>query len=332
MRPRSAALRAWTAAPGFLALTGAVLVLPSCKASPTTAGSASGPAAEGRRLLEAGSLEAAAQKLAEAGDDPEALSDLGRVWMKKAETAPLPTPEPPPSPVPRGWEPPLPPEFKPEELQAMGFFERAIKAGPDHGGAHYALAQLLAPHAVRRHDRLQEAAVGRGRKGSRTAPPLPDAGGVDLSPARVARSFEAAVRSVPPLPGALEAFLQFAERTGDVEATNRAHQETIRRAGPTRDSAGPIARYGDFLRTVRKDQKGAIEQYRQALIWRPDDEATRATLAEIFIAEGIGHYTRQEYATAEARFEEAARYLPDSTSPQAKKVRDYKEKLAAIRR
>ena len=202
---------------GFAACALAAL-LAACHAheSGQSAG-ASGPAAEGRKLLDAGQLDAAAAKLGEAGGDPEALYDLGRVWARKAEQAPLPTPLPPPNPVPRGWEPPPPPEFKSEELLAVGFFEKAIAARADHGPAHFAVAQLLAPHAIRQHDRSAEVVKGRGRKGARPAAPvLADTGGVDISPERVVRSYDVAMRAEPRIEGALEAFVHFAERVGDL--------------------------------------------------------------------------------------------------------------------
>jgi tetratricopeptide (TPR) repeat protein len=310
------------------------VLLAACHARETPAPLVGGPAAEGRRLLEAGQLDAAAAKLGEAGgDDADALYDLGRVWARKAEQAPLPTPPPAPNPVPRGWEPPRPPEFKSEELRAVGFFEKALATRPDHGPAHFALAQLLAPHALRQHDRLAEAPRARGRKGAKPAPPvIPDTGGVDITTERVVRSYDVAVRAEPRIEGALEACVSFAERVGDVDATDRAYQEVIRRAGPRSESAGPIVRYGDFLRSVRKDTNAAVEQYRQALIWRPDDDATRGKLADIYIALGVELYARQQYASAAARFTEAARYLTDQSSAQAATVRDYQSRLAAIRR
>jgi tetratricopeptide (TPR) repeat protein len=322
---------------GRAALACALVVLSAaCRAKEGgSAPPASGPAAEGRRLLESGQLDAAAAKLGEAGEDPEALYDLGRVWAKKAEQAPLPTPLPPPQPVPKGWEPPPPPEFKAEELQAVASFEKALAARPDHGPAHFALAQLLAPHAIRQHERLAEASRVTGRRGAKAkaAPPvLPDTAGVDLAPARLVRSFEVALRAEPRIEGALPALTRFAERTGDLEATDRAYQEEIRRAGPNRESAGPLVRYGDFLLKAKKDPGGAVEQYRQALIWRPDDDAARAKLADIYIAMGIEQFAQQRYATSEARFADATRYLTDPTSPQALTVKEYKARLAAIRR
>ena len=106
----------------------------------------------------------------------------------------------------------------------------------------------------------------------------------------------------------------------------------IRRAGANRESADPLVRYGDFLRTVRKDTPAAVEQYRQALIWRPDDDATRGKLADIFLDMGKEAYAKQQYASAEARFTEAARYLTDQSSVQALTVKEYQGRLAAIRR
>ncbi|MGH9886458.1 MAG: hypothetical protein ACREBE_13065, partial [bacterium] len=310
------------------------VLLGACHATETGSGSAaSGPAAEGRRLLEAGELDAAAAKLGQASGDADALYDLGRVWVKKAEQAPLPTPLPPPTPVPKGWEPPPPPEFKSEELLAAGFLEKAIGVRPDHGPAHFAMAQLLAPHAIRQHDRVVEAAKVHVRKGAKPAPlVLPDTGGIDITPERVVRSYDVAVRAEPRIAGALESFVQFAERAGDLGATDRAYQEVIRRAGPNRESAEPLVRYGDFLLNVRKDTTAAVEPYRQALIWRPDDDATRGKLADIFIAMGVESYAKQQYASAEARFVEAARYLTDQSSVQAATVKDYQARLAAIRR
>ena len=37
----------------------------------------------------------------------------------------------------------------------------------------------------------------------------------------------------------------------------------------------PFIQYGTFLLEQKGDALGAIEQYRQALIWKSDDEATR---------------------------------------------------------
>ena len=43
-------------------------------------------------------------------------------------------------------------------------------------------------------------------------------------------------------------------------------------------------------------------------------------------------YAKQQYASAEARFTEAARYLTDQSSVQALTVKEYQGRLAAIRR
>ena len=45
-------------------------------------------------------------------------------------------------------------------------------------------------------------------------------------------------------------------------------------------------RYGDFLRDVKKDAMAAIGQYRQVLIWRPDDAEALGNLATSLLATG----------------------------------------------
>jgi hypothetical protein len=75
----------------------------------------------------------------------------------------------------------------------------------------------------------------------------------------------------------------------------------------------------------------AVDQYRQALIWRPDDDETRGKIADVFIAQGIAHYQKQEYAVAEARFAEADKYVTDRTTPRGIKIQDYLGRLRSIR-
>src|SRR5439155_9836892 len=109
-----------------------------------------------------------------------------------AETAPLPTPPPPPSPLARGAEPPAAPEFKPEEIQAVSLFEKAIAAQPDDPRPHLALAELLAPHAIHRRE-VEEQAAWRKKpvrgKAKATPPPAPtpDPSGIDYGVERVVR-------------------------------------------------------------------------------------------------------------------------------------------------
>src|SRR5262245_54545092 len=103
------------------------------------------PVEQGRALLEQGQLDSALARLQEAPGDPDSLYYQGVIWAKKAETAPLPTPPPLATPLPRGAEPPPPPEFKPEELSALELYQKAVAARPDHPQASLGIAQLLAP-------------------------------------------------------------------------------------------------------------------------------------------------------------------------------------------
>ena len=296
-------------------------------------------APRGRGALLAAALAAACQAQAPpAGGarrgaavlEPNPSYDEGLEWARKAESAPLPTPPPLLSPLPKGASPPLAPEFKPEEVQAVSSFEKAIAAQPNDPRPHLALAELLAPHAVHRHEVLDQAAwkkkPARGKAPS--PPPTPDPAGIDFSVERIVRSYEAAIQNDPAARTPVEALLSFAIRVKQLEAAEGACQELVKRV---RESPEPFLRYGDFLLTVKKDPDAAIEQYRQALIWRPDDEATRAKVAGIYIDMGAEAYGKKQYAIAQSRFADAAKYVTDKSSPQGLKVQDYIGRLREIR-
>jgi hypothetical protein len=265
---------------------------------------------------------------------PNPAYDEGLAWAKKAETAPLPTPPPLLSPLPKGALPPPAPEFKPEELQAVSFFERAIAEQPNDPRPHLALAELLGPHAVHRHELAEQAAWkakaprGKTRGKPTPPPPLPDPGGVDFSVERIVREYQAALEDDPVSRAPVEALVAFAVRVKQLDAAEGALQELVKRV---RESPDPFLRYGDFLLNVKKDPEGAIEQYRQALIWKADDEATRAKVAQIYIDMGAQAYAAKQYAIAQTRFSDAARFITDKGSPQGLKVQDYQARLREIR-
>jgi Tfp pilus assembly protein PilF len=290
----------------------------------------SSPAVEqGRALLEQGELDAALAKLKEAQGDPDAFYYQGLVWVKKAEAAPLPTPPPPPSPLPRGYVPEPAPELKPEELQAVGAFENAVAARPDNYRANLALAELLAPHALRQHDRAQEEALNRrNRRGKQ--PPAPQAApaGTDVSPDRVVRAYRAAAEDERAPAETADALLRFALRVGRLDAAEAAHRELIRR---NKESGEPLARYGDFLLNEKKDREAAIAQYRQALMWSADDTATKEKIADIYIEIATEHFAQEQYAMADAKFKEAEKWISDRGSPQSRKVQEHLKRLREIR-
>jgi Tfp pilus assembly protein PilF len=105
-------------------------------------------------------------------------------------------------------------------------------------------------------------------------------------------------------------------------------QEMIKR---DKERPDPYVNYGDFLASQKQDVTGAVEQYRQALIWRPDDEATRAKIADIYINLGREHFAKQQYAAAEQRLTEAQKFVSDKNSPQGIKIKDLASRLALIR-
>ena len=66
-------------------------------------------------------------------------------------------------------------------------------------------------------------------------------------------------------------------------------------------------------------------------MWRPDDEATLGKIADIYIAEGIDAYPKNEYGVAESRLSRP-RSTSEPNSPQGLRIKDYLAKLGSIRR
>lgn len=297
--------------------------------SPQTA--TSSVVAEARKLLEQGQVDQALEKLAQSPGDPDALYYQGVAWAKKAETAPLPTPPPVASPLPRGATHPPAPEFKPEELQALQCFEKAVAAQPTHSQAHLALAQLLVPHAVHAHD-AEEARRRPPRKGKGSAPEPAQSQvsqGEDFSPERVIRAFQMAVRNDPDSPKAVEAMIAFATRVGRLDAAEEGYRELVRRE--KEKPAAPLVKYGDFLAKDKKDGAAAIEQYSQALIWAPEDDETRGRIADIYMGMGAENLAKGEFATAEVRFKTAQKYITDRSSPRGLQLQGYVDRIRALR-
>lgn len=282
----------------LLAAAGALLLLAGCRRAPE--GSTAGDRLAGARaLVEERRFDEAIAAVPEE-DDPEALYLLGRAWAGKAESAPVPTPAPGVAAAPGS-------SLKPEEMRALAFFERAVAARPGHAGAHLALAELLAPHAL--------AAVGQAGGGG----PYVD---------RVLRSYGLAIQADPADSAAVESMIRFATRAGRVSEADSAFQELVRRR---REDPDALVRYGDFLAGPGANPEGALARYAQALIWRPDDTATRVKMAEIHLATATALLTQRQYMMAEARLRDARRLVADPASPQAARLRDLEGRLREIR-
>ncbi len=318
-----------------LVLSAAAFVLASgCKrpaATTATPPPASSPVEEARALLEQGQPDAALAKLSGSAD-PDALYYQGVAWAKKAETAPLPTPPPAPEGAAPGTVMAAP-EFKPEELQAIGFFEQATSARPDHAAAHLAAAELLAPHAVRRFE-SEQAALNKKRapvRRGKGAPPEPvpvaaTTGGPDYGVDRVIRAYRQATQGSDKATAAA-AMVRFCTRVNRLDEASGAMAELVR----NQENPEPYIQYGDFLLNAKKDRDGALDQYKQALVWRADDDATRAKIAQIYLAMGTELYDNQQYAAAQTRLKEAAPYVTDQSSPLAVRLREQQAKIDAIR-
>ena len=251
------------------------------------------------------------EAIAAVGDasDADSLYVLGRAWAGKAATAPVPAPEP---------GQPLPP-MKGEELRALSFLERAVAARPDHAAAQLALADLLAPHALARVE-----AERQRSKGSPLAPPA----GPDASPERVVRAYADAMQADPAGSEAGERLVRFASSAGRWAEVDATYQELVRRR---REDPALLVGYGDFLAGQGANPEGALAQYAQALMWRPDDRATRLKMADIYLREAAAHLGKNEYAAADQRIRDAKRLNFDASSAQGARMRDLEQQLRDIR-
>jgi tetratricopeptide (TPR) repeat protein len=281
---------------------GALLLVsaPGCRRDAPAAGGAD-PLAEPRALVHEGRYDDAIARLG-SGADPESLYLLGLAWLGKAESAPVPT-RAPGSALPAGAA------LKPDEEKALAFLERATASRPDHAGAHLATARLLAPHAL----------VAAGARGS---------GGPDLSVDRVLRSFADAMQADPAEVVAVEEMIRFALAAGRLPAADGGFQELVRRR---REDPGVLVRYGDFLAGPAGNPESALAEYAQALIWRPDDSATRLKMADIHLAAASALLLKLQYAAADARLREARRFVADPSSPQAARLRELEGRIREVR-
>jgi tetratricopeptide (TPR) repeat protein len=282
------------------------------------------PLAGARLLLQQGKLDEALAELQGFSQSSEALYLQGVVWARKAKSAPPPTPPPPPSPKPRRFKPLPAPEFKHEELLALELFDQSLSESPDSWPVLLATADLLAPHAERLFDQQKEAAENRRRP----APPAPQEDGPDYSPERVIELYTRAMGVKGSAATVVERQIEFALRVEVLDAADAAHLELIERDP---EAAGPLVRYGDFLRDLAGDPRAALGRYQQAMIWAPDDDEIRKSILRLYITWGEEHYEKLERIGAERNFLEAKKYVKDWNSPEGSKVSQYLEKFRARR-
>jgi tetratricopeptide (TPR) repeat protein len=275
---------------------------------------------EASSLVEQGRYDEALVAL-EQPADAEAFYLVGRAWLGKSRTAPLPTTAP-------GAAAAGATAMKDEERRALDAFERATALEPTHAGAHLAIAELLGPHALGRVAEERAAAERARRSRRRPSPVAPPVAGPEASVERVLREYAAAVQADPAGRQAVESLIAFARSAGRLEEASAAFQELIRR---DRENPELLVRYGDFLAGEMRQPDAALAQYAQALIWRSDDEATKLKMADIHLDAAEGHLGRQEWASAQARLRDARRYVVVPGSRQAARLRELESHLAQIR-
>jgi tetratricopeptide (TPR) repeat protein len=291
------------------ALVALLIAAVACSREPAGGSKDGGALAEARSLLSERRYDEALARVGDAAD-PEAAYLAGRAWAGKAESAPVPIGAP--------GGPPAASLLKPEEERALGFYERAVAARPDFADAHVAIAELLEPHAVASAAAVP-APLPRGKPGAAAPNPLVD---------RVLSSYGNAMQSDLAGTQAAEALIAFATRVGRTGEADAAFQELV---GRRREDQALLVRYGDFLAGAAGKPEAALAQYAQALIWKPDDTATKLKMAEIHLAAAAAYLRDLQYVQAEARLKFAKRYAVDPASPQAKRLAELEGRVREIR-
>jgi hypothetical protein len=144
----------------------------------------------------------------------------------------------------------------------------------------------------------------------------------------VLRSYADAMQADPAGTEAGEHRVRFATSAGRWAEVDAAYQELVRRR---REDPVLLVRYGDFLAVQGGKPDAALAQYAQALMWRPDDGATRLKMADIYLSEAAAHLGKREYAAAEQRIRDAKRLNFDASSAPGARMRDLEQQLRDIR-
>jgi len=285
------------------ALVSVLVVVAGCRRPAGQEPTGGGPHAEVRALIDQGQYDAALARLGNE-TDAEALYLLGRAWAGKAGRSPAPVSQ----------------ALRPEEQQALDFYERAVAADPTDAEAQRAIGDLLAPHALAGLEEHK----GTGRKAAATPVPVPDGVSID----RVMRAYGAALQADMDDTTAVNALIAFATRAGRIRDAEAGFEELVRR---DRESPDVLVRFGDFLAGPGGDPEGALARYAQALIWRADDNATRLKMARIHLDAASAHLEAREYPAAEMRLREGRKFVVDPGSPEAARAREIESALAEVR-
>ena len=262
---------------------------------------------EGKALMDKGQLDEALAKLAELPDDPVSLYYQGMIYVRKGMATPLPETG-----------------YRPEDKNAAILLERAIAAKPEFAAAHFTLAGVLLPYTEQRYG------PSRKKPARAAAAPAPD--DPDVSPERVARAYQAAVKYDKTSQAPIDALLKFArdmKRPDDAEVVYRERLER------QKEGAAPHMAYGDFLANEKKDRVKAIEQYQLALVWTPQDavpNVPKERIGSTYLDWAEEHFEKGEWANAAARLKDSQKWVTDPASPAGQRLRALQTKLGEIRR
>ena len=139
--------------------------------------------------------------------------------------------------------------------------------------------------------------------------------------------YQAASRSPQVARAAADGLIAFGTRAGRLDAADAGFRQLLELV---KEKPEPFIQYGNFLLEQKGDGVGAIEQYRQALIWKSDDEATRLRIADIYLGRGAEQFGKQHFALADEEFKQAAKWVAPG-SPQEQQLRSYQRQLREIR-
>ena len=290
------------------------LLTPACERLPSLPGAKrQAPAAvpaeppalqEGKALLDKGQLDAALERLSELPDDPVSLYYQGLAHLRKGLATPLPDAG-----------------FRDEDVLGVQALERAVAAKPEFAAAHFTLGELLAPYARRRRGPSTS-----GRKRAPAGSPAPEE--PDASPERVTREYQAALSGDKTSHAPIDALIRFAREMKRPQDAEPAYLEWLTR---DKESAEPHVAYGDYLYGERKEALPAIEQYKLALVWKPQAPLPKQRICDIYLDMAQEHYAKNEWATSEARLMDAQKFLTEEGTPRAKRAQDLQARLKAIR-
>jgi tetratricopeptide (TPR) repeat protein len=211
-------------------------------------------------------------------------------------------------------EPDLKSPLSEQESAALEAFQRALSINPRHALSSIGIGDLYARRVS-----------AKRRRGAADDPEDPHT--------LALAAYEKAVAIDPKLPEAQQHYARFLERTGQLEAADKAYKASIEAAATVPEIAPDYyLAYGKFLAGPADRQEEALEQFQLALVFRPGDAAIQKEMAVVHSTIGIRHLEKQEYLLAEESLKEAEALFPDKTVPEARKTAEALQQLRSIRR